>query len=308
VPFLVLFLVALIVGGFVAFVAWLYPTAPGAPSGPAMGVAERVGHRLGRHRRLLRLVERRLNSEVATGLALTIALGFVLVGGLTLGALAYLVRTSSQLVELDASVAQWGADHAGELSERALSLITHLGDTEVAIVLALVVAVIEYRRKPNRWIVPFLAVVIAGQNLLTNGIKELLDRVRPTLNPIAETLGPSFPSGHSATAAALYAACALLLGRGRGPVSRAFLAGAAAAVAVSVACTRVLLDVHWLSDVAAGLALGWAWFAVTAIAFGGRFLRFGAGIEVAERVADEEAATPSTSNPRRPRRATRTRV
>ena len=40
----------------------------------------------------------------------------------------------------------------------------------------------------------------------------------------------------------------------------------------------MLLGVHWLSDVIAGLALGWAWFAVCAIAFGGRLLRFGAAV------------------------------
>ena len=32
--------------------------------------------------------------------------------------------------------------------------------------------------------------------------QDLADRARPTLNPIAATLGPSFPSGHSASAAA----------------------------------------------------------------------------------------------------------
>jgi membrane-associated phospholipid phosphatase len=45
----------------------------------------------------------------------------------------------------------------------------------------------------------------------------------------------------------------------------------------------VLLDVHWLSDVIAGLAVGSAWFCVCAIAFGGRLLRFGAPAEQAER-------------------------
>jgi undecaprenyl-diphosphatase len=121
---------------------------------------------------------------------------------------------------------------------------------------------------------------------LTLSVKQLMDRVRPAFNPVAATLGPSFPSGHSATAAAFYATAALLLGRWRSRPTRAVLAGLAAAIAVAVAATRVLLDAHWLTDVIAGLALGWAWFAVCAIAFGGRILRFGAAAETVARVAE----------------------
>jgi membrane-associated phospholipid phosphatase len=51
--------------------------------------------------------------------------------------------------------------------------------------------------------------------------------------------------------------------------------------------------VHWVSDVVAGLALGWGWFALCAIAFGGRLLRFGAPAEEAATVADR--STPSGS-------------
>ena len=54
--------------------------------------------------------------------------------------------------------------------------------------------------------------------------------------------------------------------------------------------TRVLLGVHWLTDVIAGLAMGWAWFAMSSIAFGGRVLRFGRPVEIAEHAVDIEAA------------------
>jgi membrane-associated phospholipid phosphatase len=161
--------------------------------------------------------------------------------------------------------------------------------------MAAVLAVVETVRTRDRWIVPFLFVVVAGNGILTTTVKDLADRVRPALNPIAETLGPSFPSGHSSWSAAFFAAAALILSRGRSMRARAIIAGVAAGLMVMVAGSRVLLGVHWLSDVIAGLALGLAWFSVCAIAFGGRLLRFGA--------ATDEAQTQATRQPSRGSRA-----
>ena len=86
-----------------------------------------------------------------------------------------------------------------------------------------------------------------------------------------------------------------MLARKRSPRVRALLAGGAAGIAVGVATSRVMLDVHWLSDVIAGLAFGWAWFSICAVAFGGRFLNFGAPLKKAEQVA--EALPPSVDDP-----------
>jgi len=118
-------------------------------------------------------------------------------------------------------------------------------------------------------------------------IKDLIDRARPTIDASAASLGPAFPSGHSAGTAACFAAIALVAGRSRSHRAHAWLAGAAIfiAVAVTVATSRVLLGVHCLSDVIAGLALGWAWFALRGFAFGGRLPRFDPPREAAERVA-----------------------
>jgi undecaprenyl-diphosphatase len=204
------------------------------------------------------------------------ALAFILASGILVGVLALLVRENSGLLSIDRSVAAWSHDHASGIATGSLNLITDLGTTWTVVALALVLGAVEYLRTRNLWVAPFLIVLLAGEGLLTVSVKDVVERVRPTLNPVAHTLGPSFPSGHSATAAAFYAGAALLLGRHVRQTGRALLAALATAIAVAVAASRVLLDVHWLSDVLAGLALGWSWFLVCAIAFGGTLLRYGA--------------------------------
>jgi undecaprenyl-diphosphatase len=231
------------------------------------------------------MLGRRLDPESATGLALSLALLFVIVAGSLLGLLAFLVRTNGRLNGIDRSVAKWGVRHASPLSTHALTAVTQLGSIYVVIGLCVVLAAAELYRTGGRWIVPFIVLVVAGEEATSTAIKEIVDRARPAFNPAAATLGPSFPSGHTTTAAAFYAGAALLLGRGRPRATRAALTGGAVAIAVAVAASRVFLDVHWLTDVIGGLALGWSWFAICGIAFGGRLLRFGAAAEVAEAVA-----------------------
>ena len=232
----------------------------------------------------------RLDPATATGLLLALALAALAVGGAVVGALAFFVRSQTSVDRLDASINRWAHDHATTFSTDGLQAITQLGATSGAIALAVAVAVAESLRTRNRWVVPFMAAVVAGEFLLHRGIKELVDRARPTLNPDAAGLGPSFPSGHTTTAAAAWAAAALIISRWHGAPSPRVLVGGAVAIALGVAASRVLLGVHWVTDTLAGLALGWGWFALCAIAFGGRLLRFGAAAE-----AITEPARPSPS-------------
>ena len=62
----------------------------------------------------------------------------------------------------------------------------------------------------------------------------------------------------------------VLLTRSKGANSGWLVITTGWGVAVAVAASRVLLGVHWLTDVIGGLALGWAWFTLCSIAFGGR--------------------------------------
>lgn len=286
-PLLILLLLALTAGCMVGALAWRYPRVPAASPTPTLGVARAVGETAEAHPRLRSVLAPRLDPGAATGLALTLALLFTIAAGVLFGVLAYLVRTNSHLIGFDNGVARWGQRHASALSTHGLKAVTDLGWIYPIVGLCVLLGVAETIRTRNRWVVPFLIVAIGGEEILTLTVKTLVDRARPTLfNPASGALGPSFPSGHSATAAVFYASAALLLGRRRGHAARIVLAGLATAIAVAVAASRVLLDDHWLTDVIAGLALGWAWFAVCTIAFGGRLLRFGAAAAVARKVAD----------------------
>jgi membrane-associated phospholipid phosphatase len=278
-PLVALLLLAL---GTATGVAWLSLWASRVR--PGRQAAQEAGDALAG-----RSLHPRLDPSSATGLALTLALVAIVGLGVLLAVLTFLVRSQNGLVRFDRTVADWGRDHATALSDHVLEVITFVGQPMSIVVLAAVFAGVETMRTRSRWIVPFVFIVVAGNGALTTTIKHLADRVRPTVNPIAATLGPSFPSGHSSWTAAFLAAAALVLSRGTGRRSRAVLAGAAAGLAVAVAATRILLGVHWISDVIAGLALGWIWFAVCAIAFGGRLLRFGATAEEVDRRVRSQA-------------------
>lgn len=287
-PFLLLLLIAVPAGLGAAFLTRRYPGGAAPPA--VVEAAREVGkHATGATgRRAARAA--RLDPEKATGLALTLALVAIVAGGVGLALLAVVVRSTDVLAGLDSAVAEWGDRHESTWSHDALTLVTYLGETVTVVVVAIAVAAVEIARTRNRWVVPFLVAVIVGDKLLTEAIKQLVDRARPELEAVAATLGPSFPSGHTSTAAASWAAFALVAGRWWGRESWPALAGVAIGIAVGVAVSRVMLDVHWLTDVLGGLALGWAWFAACAIAFGGRLLSFGAAAQAAGR-GEVEAAS-----------------
>ena len=288
VPLLVDLLAALTGLAATLLAAEWYARSSVAPVRPALETARAVGEAVRPHPALRRLLVRRLDRSVATGFLLTLALTVTFISGLALGILAFIVRRVPLIQHVDNSVAAWAYDHRSTVSSSGLHTITDLGSIQIVLGLAVALILVDAYRSRSRWSSLFLLTVLVGMEAITLGVKDLVGRVRPTLSPAAASLGPSFPSGHSATSAAFYAAAALIIGRHLRRPTHRFLIGAAVAIAVGVAASRVLLDLHWLSDVIGGLALGWGWFALCATVFGGRLLQPTAGVDVAA----AEAASP----------------
>ena len=206
IPLLVDLITAFITGATALLAAIWYSQSPATPARPSLEAARAVGEAVRPHRTLRRLLVRRLDRSVTTGLLLTLALTCTLAAGIVLGVLVFLLRKVAALQHLDNSVAAWGYDHRSSTSTSGLRAITNLGSIEVVIGLAALLVAVDFYRARSRWSLPFLVAVLGGMELLSIAVKHLVGRVRPTLDPAAASLGPSFPSGHSATAAAFYAA------------------------------------------------------------------------------------------------------
>jgi membrane-associated phospholipid phosphatase len=286
---------AIVIGALFAWAVRRHPGVDPTATRPSVAAAHRVERTLREHAGFRQRVVARFDPATATGLLLVLALAVLIVGGAVLGVLGLLIRSNSSLLRIDHSIAPWGEQHMTGFSHSMLDAVTWFGSTAGIVTATLLVFVVEMIRRPGRWLPVFLTAVVLGQTLLSSEIKNLVDRVRPAANPLAHTLGPSFPSGHTTGAAACFAAFALILGRGRSRNLQSAFAGSAVFIACAVAASRVLLGVHWLTDVIGGLALGWGWFALCSLAFGGRLLRLGSPVEAAERVIDSDREL-ATSN------------
>ncbi|MBU6506700.1 MAG: phosphatase PAP2 family protein [Alphaproteobacteria bacterium] len=117
----------------------------------------------------------------------------------------------------------------------------------------------------------YLFLAVAASGLFVDIVKPVFGRVRPTLLFSDHLYGFtgigahsnhwSFPSGHSATAAALAGALSLLYPR---------LRPAWIVAALLIAFSRIALDQHYLSDVIAGLYIGFGFAWAIAAAFRAR--------------------------------------
>ena len=142
-------------------------------------------------------------------------------------------------------------------------VVTWLGSGGFVWGLALVcAALLAWRR---RW--AELWVLLTGMAITQVGIVELkdaVDRPRPP-EPLTGSEGSAFPSGHAAHSVIyLWLAMTIVLRLRPGMVRGAAVITAGIVLTILVGLSRVYLDVHYLSDVSGGWALGAAAFSFCA--------------------------------------------
>jgi undecaprenyl-diphosphatase len=141
--------------------------------------------------------------------------------------------------------------------------VTALGSAAVVLPLALVCAALL--AAGGRW--AEVGVLVAGLLLVVVGgheIKAAVDRPRPA-GGLVDTSGSSFPSSHAAYSIFyVWMAVTIVLRLRPGMARGALVVVAGIVLAALIGLTRVYLEVHYLSDVSAGWALGAASFSICA--------------------------------------------
>ena len=133
---------------------------------------------------------------------------------------------------------------------------------------AVLILVIWLLRRQAKRLALWAATTMVVGGLLGPLLKLLVGRHRPDLlDPVARAAGFSFPSGHALNAALAAGVFVLVLLPVAQGAKRWALWAAAVAVTVLTGLSRIVLGVHWTSDVVAGWLLGIAMVAVTAAAF-----------------------------------------
>ena len=106
----------------------------------------------------------------------------------------------------------------------------------------------------------FLAVTTLGGGLVDTIVKEAVDRPRPSLlEPVATAHGKSFPSGHAMSSVVTYLALLIVFLPMIPRAWRWLAATLTGLLLLAIGLSRLVLGVHFVSDVLGGWVLGLAW-------------------------------------------------
>lgn len=203
-----------------------------------------------------------LRARLARATGATVAAALVL-AGCWVGVGLLITGSTNRVGGLDLSVARWMVDHRTPLMDDLTRGGTFLGQTLVKVIVTAVAAaglVLGLRSwRAASFVV--LATVLEGAVFLA--ATTIVGRPRPDVPRLEDvTVNSSFPSGHTGAAAAYAAIAVVILGHVHRPWVRALTVVLAVLVPVAVALSRMYRGAHYLTDVVAGGALGWACVAV----------------------------------------------
>lgn len=104
-----------------------------------------------------------------------------------------------------------------------------------------------------------IALSVALANEVNKLLKDLFGRERPDLEHLAHVDSLSFPSGHAMVGLVVYVFIAYLIIEGMTSIGKRVVVILAAVLLLLIGASRIILQVHYPSDVIGGFAFGYIW-------------------------------------------------
>jgi membrane-associated phospholipid phosphatase len=212
--------------------------------------------------RLCRWVEPRLDPDSFSGLPLTLLVVAALYIAGLFGGLVEEVMEAEGMQRLDLAINAVLAPWREQPWLAVFLWITELGAGPTLTAVSIVATGFLWAHRRPLFIVPLWVAFLGAQATTWLG-KYAIARTRPEFIEAATAVSPSFPSGHTTAAMALYGFLAYVIARDlvslRARFEIVFWAGMLAA---AVGFSRIFLSVHYTSDVAAGYLVGGFWLLV----------------------------------------------
>lgn len=140
--------------------------------------------------------------------------------------------------------------------------LTEMGDKKGIGVVAILMLGWLLLKKRNYLGAAVFALSVAIGNEISKILKDYFARPRPDLEHLVEVKSYSFPSGHAMVGMTVYFLIAYLLIEATTSKTAKITIGACAAILLLlIGASRVILHVHYPSDVLGGYALGYIWVA-----------------------------------------------
>ena len=157
---------------------------------------------------------------------------------------------------LDYRVAAWISANSSPEVKQAMRIISRVGDWPAHAIIAEIGIATAFLLKSKDWLRIFLAmlVALALAGLAARVVKIGTGRARPSVKTEASWNGPqlsskyhSFPSGHTACSTAFFVALCL---------ARKKIGGPLLLIPALIACSRMIVGAHYLSDITMAAILG----------------------------------------------------
>ncbi|MBR2076657.1 MAG: phosphatase PAP2 family protein [Exiguobacterium sp.] len=145
------------------------------------------------------------------------------------------------------------------LPDRVFAYVTELGSAQVIVGLSILGSLFWYWRG-NRIEAWRLALVGIGTLLFTQVLKLVYGIDRPLIDASLDATTYSFPSGHASGSLALYGLIAYVLYRKKQSRVVIFIL---LCLVLAVSLSRVILNVHYFSDVLGGWLVAWTMIALS---------------------------------------------